>query len=70
MATILKFRSHAKDDREPRGEACVPAEVIVFPRMSLQYLCRIAAATDASRNQAVKPPIGEASKDPLASVRI
>jgi hypothetical protein len=54
MGTILLFRPHCEDGQRERGSgprnADAPsAEVIVFPRMSLKYLCQIAEAMDATR---------------------
>jgi hypothetical protein len=56
MATILKFRSR----RDERGQATeseahergAPAEVIVFPRLTLKNLCHIARAMTAGRDSA------------------
>ena len=55
MATILKFRSREWAN-EPRNLASPPGEVIIFPRMSLKDLCRIAEATQAGRDRLNVPP--------------
>jgi hypothetical protein len=54
MGKILKFRPHGVDGHREQGsgpgtpDAPPAAEVIVFPRMSLKYLCQIAEAMEAA----------------------
>jgi hypothetical protein len=61
MATILKFRSR-RDDRgqAPANESeareqSPPAEVILFPRLTLKNLCHIAQAMTAGRDVGSAP---------------
>jgi hypothetical protein len=66
MATILKFRS-CRDEggrtpatkREARKQGS-PAEVIMFPRLTLKNLCHIAQAMTAGRD-ATGAPLSTAS---------
>jgi hypothetical protein len=56
MATILKFRSRRDEGGQapaPESEGReqgVPAEVILFPRLTLKNLCHIAQAMTAGRD--------------------
>jgi hypothetical protein len=56
MATILKFRArHDDSGQAPANESEAreqgsPAEVIVFPRLTLKNLCHVAQAMTAGRD--------------------
>jgi hypothetical protein len=54
MATILKFRSRRDESGQaPENdmrEHGAPAEVILFPRLTLKNLCHIAQAMTAGRD--------------------
>ena len=56
MATILKFRSCRDDSGQAPAtesearEQGAPAEVILFPRLTLKNLCHIAQAMTAGRD--------------------
>jgi hypothetical protein len=63
MAVIVEFcpRSGVGEYEATRHPSCVNtsrAEIIVFPRMSLAYLCDIAKAMqkDGPRSEAAQPP--------------
>jgi hypothetical protein len=56
MATILKFHSSRHDGKrerasEQRDLVSPPGQVVIFPRMGLKDLCRIAEARKAGRDR-------------------